>query len=910
VLASGTKGGIGQSGAGIAVGVEELHMGKLRAFWLRVRGVWVRSKAVEFDAELESHIAMDVEARMRAGVSGDMARREALMRLGGEEQARQAYRERATLPPLESFLQDVRFALRQMRRAPGFTLTAVLTLALGIGANAVIYTLVDSILLRPLPFTRQDRLVRIAGTNSPLFPKGWLRELGLHATALKAVAGYGPDAESNISDADVPERVFGATVTVNAFDVLGVRPALGSFFCAQDAVAGEDHDVVLSYGYWRQHFGGDAGAIGRQVRIDRVSRRIVGVMPAGVHFPYADTQFVIPVSFKGGDVFDPWFAFDLRGFGRLADGATTAQAQAELRRLHGVLLPVFPFRMPDIWASDMTAVPLLESQTGAMRPRLLLLFGAVGLILLIACANVANLMLARASAREREIAVRSALGASGKRLVQQLLSESVVVGLTAGAVGLGAAAASLRIFVGLLPADTPRIQDVSLHWSDAVLTLGASVFAGLVFGLIPSLKIAGMNLLSTLRMGGRGLAGQGSRFGISKILVMAQMGLTVVVITAAGLVLHSLYRITKVDPGFRTDHVITAEVALDAGACKEKGKCQSFFDALVDRARGISGVESVALVDSLPLSSRADNYVFDAEDHPRDARQGALLATSRVVSPGYRDVLDLKLVRGRWLEQQDESSATHAVVLNEHIAERLWPNQDPIGKHLLDVVDEKTPAVWNPEKASIVVGVVKNARAGIQEGFKDEVYQPMTAERNQPVMYAVVRTHMSASETAAGLRSAVASINALVPITRVRTMDELVASSVAAPRALAVLLLGFGALAIVIGAVGVYSLIAYLVSWRTREIGMRLALGAQRWQIVAGVVRESVFLALAGCAAGLAGAVALSRMLHSFLFEVSALDPLTFGLVPVLMGLVAVIASWIPARRAAAVDPMEALRAD
>ena len=775
----------------------------------------------------------------------------------------------------------------------------------------MIYTLVDSILLRPLPYAQQDRLVRIAGTNSPLFPKGWIRELGAHATALKSVAGYGADAESNISDADVPERVFGASVTVNALDELGVKPALGNFFSVQDAVAGEDHDVVLSYGYWRQHFGGDSAAIGRQIRIDGVSRRVVGVMPAGVHFPYADTQFVVPVSFRGGDVFDPWFAFDLRGFGRLADGATPAQAQAELRRLHAVLLPVFPFRMPDIWASDMSVVPLLESQTGAMRPRLLLLFGAVGLILLIACANVANLMLARASAREREIAVRSALGASGRRLVQQLLSESVVVGLAAGAVGLGAAAASLRIFVGLLPADTPRVQDVSLNWGDVVFTLCASIFAGLVFGLIPSLKMAGMNLLSTLRTGGRGLAGQGSRFGISKILVMAQIGLTVVVITAAGLVLHSLYRITKVDPGFQTNHIVTAEVALDAAACKEKGRCQSFFGAVLERTRGIAGAESMALTDSLPLSGRADNYIFDAEDHPRDARQGALLATSRVVSPGYFDVLNLRLVRGRLLEQQDASGATHAVVVNEHIAQRLWPNQNPVGKHLLDVVDEKTPAEWNAEKASMVVGVVRNAlEGGLQEGFKDEVFLPLTAGRDQPVMYAMVRTHTSASETSAGLRSAVAGINSSVPVTRVGTMDDLVATSVAAPRALAVLLLGFGALAIVIGAVGVYSLIAYIVSWRTREIGLRLALGAQRWQIVLGVVRESLFLALAGCVAGMAGAIALSRVLHSFLFEVSAVDPLTFGLVPVLMAMVAVAAAWIPARRAAGVDPMEALRAD
>jgi predicted permease len=325
----------------------------------------------------------------------------------------------------------------------------------------------------------------------------------------------------------------------------------------------------------------------------------------------------------------------------------------------------------------------------------------------------------------------------------------------------------------------------------------------------------------------------------------------------------------------------------------------------------MAGAESVALTDSLPLSGRADNYIFDAEDHPRDARQGALLATGRVVSPGYFDVLNLKLVRGRLLEQQDTSGATHAVVVNERIAQRLWPGQNPIGKHLLDVVDEKTPAVWNAEKASMVVGVVRNAlEGGLQEGVRDEVFLPLTMDREQPVMYAMLRTHTSAIETAAGLRSAVATLNSLVPVTRVRTMDDLVATSVAAPRALAILLLGFGALAIVIGAVGVYSLIAYIVSWRTREIGLRLALGAQRWQIVMRVVRESLFLALAGCVIGLAGAIALSRVLHSFLFEVSAVDPLTFGLVPVLMAMVAVAAAWIPARRAAGVDPMEALRAD
>ena len=884
----------------------------VRALWIRLRGLFAVGRAeTDFDAELASHLAMDVDEGVRAGLSVEEARRQALIRLGGTEQTRQAYRDRATLPLVESVLQDVRFGLRQMRKAPGFTLTAVLTLALGIGANTVIYTLVDSILLRPLPFSHQERLMRITGTTLVESPKGWVRALNEHSKAFASMAGYGPDAESNVSDGDAPDRVFGAKVTVNAFDTLGIHPVVGDFFSAEDDIAGQDHSVVLSYGYWQEHYGGSSAILGHTVRVDGNPRRIIGVMPPGVHFPYADTQFVVPVSYRRDDPTEPWQVFDLRMLGRLNDGIPPGQAQAELRRLHGILLPLFPWQMPDIWASDMTVVPLLEAQTGAMRPRLLLLFGAVGLILLIACANVANLMLARATAREKEIAVRSALGASGRRLIQQLLSESVVVGITAGLVGLGAAQTSLRLFVRMLPADTPRVHEVSLHAGDLLFTLGASVLAGILFGLIPSIKMASMNLLGSLRLGSRSLSGSGSRFGLSTMLVMAQISLTVVVITTAGLVLHSLYKLSRVDPGFRTDHIVTAEVSLDTAACKEKGRCSAFFSTLLNRASGIAGVESASLADILPISGTDNNYVYDAENHPRDARQGALLATGRTVSPGYFEVLGLRLVRGRLLNEGDASGATHAVVISEHMAQRLWSNEDPIGKHLLDVVDEPTPAVWVPEKASVVVGVVRNTREGSLGGdFSDAVYLPMTPTREQPVMYVLVRSHITPSATAASLRREVASIDSLVPVTRVRTLDEVVATTVAAPRALAVLLLCFGVLAVVIGAIGVYSLISYIVSWRTREIGLRLALGAQRWQIVIAVVRQSLILAGGGCVTGLVCTLALSRLLRSFLFEVTSLDPVTLSLVPVLMAVVALLAAWVPARRAAAVDPMMALRAD
>ncbi|MGA2571373.1 MAG: ABC transporter permease [Terracidiphilus sp.] len=816
---------------------------------------------------------------------------------------------------MNALFHDLRYALRQLSKSPGFAITAVLTLALGIGANAAIFTLLDSILLRPLPFPEQDRLMRVsysaAESDTSFFPKGWIRALGEHSASFAAIGGFGADAESNVVEGGAPERVFGAEITANAFETLGIHPAQGRFFTPDDAVAGHDPVVVLSYGYWQGRFAGSPNVIGQSIRIDGVWRQIVGVMPAGVHFPYADTQFVAPVVFRSADPVDPWSNFNLRAFGRLKDGVTPGQAQAELRRLSPSLLTLFPWRMPDIWANQMTAVPLLESETGAMRPKLMLLFGAVGLILLIACSNVANLMLARATVREREMAIRTALGASGGRIFSQLLSESVVVGLAAGAVGLLAAFASLRGFVHLLPPDTPRIGNVSLRWPDILFTFGASLLAGLLFGLIPSLKMASPNRIEMIHIGGRGLVGKTSRFGPSAVLVMVQIGLSVVVIAAAGLVLHSLYQLSMVDPGFLTSGTVTAEVSLDSATCGEKGRCHAFFDTLLDRAPGIAGVDSVALADTLPLSGRTGNYVYDAENHPRDARQGALVATGRTVSPDYFKVLGLRLVRGRLLDREDGSGASRAVVINERMANLLWPNENPLGKHLIDVGDEPSPAVWNPVKASLVVGVVHNTHEeALETSLGNEVYLPVTPAREAPVMYILLRSHTAPAETATALRRVVAGIDSQVPVTRVRSLDEVVATSQTAPRVLAVLLLGFGALAVIIGGVGVYSLIAYIVSWRTREIGLRLALGAQRWQIVLAVLRQSLFLAGCGCAAGLAGAAALSRLLQSFLFEVNAIDPITFCSVPLLMLAAALLAAWLPARRAASVDPMQALRTE
>lgn len=806
---------------------------------------------------------------------------------------------------------NLRYTLRQLRKSPGFTLTVTITLALGIGANTAIFTLIDSILLRPLPYAHQDRLMLIPATTAPAYPKGWIRAIDANTHSFSSIAGFGADAESNLSDSSQPERAFGSAVTVNVFDVLGVHPALGSFFTSSDAVAGQDHDVVLSHNFWQQRYGGDPSAVGRKIEIDGIWRQIVGVMPAGVHFPYADTQFVIPVSFRADDPNDAWSSLDLHAIGRLKDGVSPAQAQAELRRLHNILLPLFPWRMPDIWASDMVVTPLLAALTGAIRPRLLLLFGAVGLVLLIACANVASLMLARASAREREIAIRGALGASHRRLIRQFLSEAVVLGVMAGTVALVGVVATLHVLVSLLPPDTPRLSGVSLGPTAALFTCGVSVLVGLLCGIIPAIKMAKPDLLETLRLGTRGLTGKGMKLGLLRGLVVAQIALTVVVITGAGLMLRTLYNLSSVDPGFSTAHTVTAEVSLDRGTCSETGRCYAFFNTLLHRLQGAAGVQGAAVADALPLSGRDDNYVFDAENHPRDPRQGALIATGRTVSPEFFQVLGITAMRGRLLTAEDASGTTHAVVINERMAQRLWPDENPIGKHLLSVVDEPSPAVWDASRASVVVGVVRNARdTSLSGGIGEEVYLPFTPLTPASSMYVLMRISAPSADAAALLRSAVGELDAQAPVSHVRTLNEIVSGAIAAPRALSILLLGFGVLAVVIGSVGVYSLIAYIVSWRTREIGLRLALGASWVQVVFEIVGQSVVLASAGSIVGLALAAAFSRTMRSFLFEVRPFDPITYGIVLLITLLVAIGAASSPAQRAASVDPMQTLRTE
>jgi predicted permease len=473
------------------------------------------------------------------------------------------------------------------------------------------------------------------------------------------------------------------------------------------------------------------------------------------------------------------------------------------------------------------------------------------------------------------------------------------------------AALSLNALKLILPPDTPRLANLAMHGDVLLFAAGVSLLTGVLSGLVPALQAGKKDLQGSLRSNAGSVLSTAHRFRISRLLVVGQIALAVVVITAAGVMLRSLSRLTGTDPGFRAQQTLTAQISLDRTACAQKGSCVSFFRTLLDRAQALPGVDSAALVDALPMTGFDTWFVFDAENHPRDPRQLALESSSRTVSPSYFQLMNIRLLRGRWLSSDDASGVSRAVLVNSAEANELWPNQDPIGKHLVSVGDEPSPAVMDLNSASIVVGVVSGTHhESLDKDAGWETYLPMTPRTEKPVMNILLRSHTGSAELAGSLRNLVTQLNPAVPVTKVRTLESVISSSTAAPRSLTLLLTSLGGLAILVGAIGVYSLISYTVSWKTREIGLRLALGANRLQIVRLVLGQSLGLAVAGSAVGLAGAVAATRLMGRFLFETSPLDPLTYALVPVLFCLLALVAAWVPASRAAAVDPMVALRSE
>jgi predicted permease len=807
---------------------------------------------------------------------------------------------------MTSLLQDVRYAFRQLRKSPGFTVIAVLTLALGIGANTAIFSLVDGILLVPLPYSKPEELVSVTGT----YPRGGFAAMREQLHTMD-VAAYAEGHEFNLTGMGDPVRLTGTLVSAELFSVLGARPELGRTFNPGEDVAGQDNYVVLSHALWQQRFGSDASIIGRAIEIEGASRQVLGVMPATFRFPSPKAQIWIPLHNDPRSTVGYWATDYMPVVGRLRPGATLQQAHAEIRMFQAHVGELFPFRMPSEWNADVSVVHLQNNMVADVRARLLMLLGAVGLILLIACANVANLMLSRAASREKEIGIRSALGAGRSRIARQLLTESVVLASLGGLLGLTFAAAGISLLKFAMPANTPRLMDVHLDWCVLAFTGGLSVLTGLVFGLAPALQSSRSALTESLKSGGRGATLAVSQW-LRGSLAVAEVGFAALLIIAAGLLIRSFWALSHVNPGFQPEHIVTARITPNESFCSDAQRCLAFYGSLLDQAQASLGVSGAALVNTLPLGGRVAKRSVDIANFTGSPGQPSPLFWMDAITPAYFRVMDISLLSGRSFSDGEMSGNPPVAVVNAETAQRFWPGQDAVGQHvrLLGETNWRT-----------VVGVAANVRAfdlqtTIPRWIKGTVYVPYsptsTAEdRRIPAeMTIAVRTSSDESQVEAMLQRIVTSLNHDVPVSEVKSMGAVLSEAVSTPASTTSLFVTFAGLALVLGMIGIYGVLAFLVSKRTREIGIRIALGAQRHDVLWLVMREGAKFSLIGIALGLASAFAFTRLLSSELYGVSSADPLTYAGVAIVMTVVTLLASYVPTRRAMRVDPLIALRGE
>lgn len=867
------------------------------SFWRR------KKREAELDEELRNHLEMAARERVERGADEKEAERAARREFGNVGLVMEVARDMRPWRWLEEFVEDARYGLRRMRKTPGFTAIAVLTLALGIGANTAIFSLVNGILLASLPYPNPEKLVSITGT----FPKGAFVAMREQMHTMD-VGGYVEGYELNLTGFGEPVRLTGTSVSAELFSILETQPKLGRTFYPGEDIPGRDNFVILSRALWEQRFGGDAGILGKSIDLGGVSRQVIGVMPGEFRFPSTKTQVWIPLHNDSRNTVNYWAGDFMPGIGRLRPGSTIQQAQAEMRLFQSHVRALFPWPMPASWNDNVSVVLLQNGMVADVRARLLILLGAVGLILLIACSNVANLTLSRAATREKEISIRSALGAGRHRITRQLLTESVLQALFGGLLGLALAKEGLALLKTMLPADTPRLAEAHMDWHVLAFTGVLATLTGIVFGLAPALHSAGGVLTESLNSGGRGTSLSVSQ-RLRSALVVTEVAFAVLLVTAAGLMIRSFWAISHMNPGFRTEHILTARITPNESFCSDAKRCLSFYRNVQDQVRAFPGTSGAALVNTLPLGGRVSKRSLNVEGHDVPAGEDVPLFWLTVVSPEYFRVMGIPLLSGRSFTDSDLSGSPVAIVTDE-TARRFWPNQSAVGKHVRLLADD----VW-----CTIVGVIPNVRAydlqrNAPEWIDGTVYMPYNSaatleDRRIPAeMTIAIRTTSDDAQIATMLRNSVATLNREVPVSEVKTMRAVISEVVSTPASTTALMVVFAVLALALGTIGIYGVLSFLVSNRTREIGIRMALGAQRGDVLRSVIGEGAKLTLAGIALGLAGAFAVMRILSGELYGVNATDPLTFCSVGILVGLVALTACYVPARRAMRVDPMVALR--
>ena len=854
-----------------------------------------RHRDLELDEELAVHMRMAIEERVARGERREDAERAARREFGNVGVVKEVTREMWGGGWFERLLQDVRYGARTLRRSPGFTIVALSTLALGIGATTAMFTVVHAVLLRPLPYPRSDRLVRIAYDypKSPFITEGgisdrqWVDARSRYRMFTR-VAAFTPGLVT-LTNAGDPVRLQEASVAAGLFETLGIMPALGRTFGRDDELVGGEPVVILGDALWRERFGADSNVVGRPITLDGVRHTVLGVMPQGFAYPL-DARLWRPLRLQ----LAPNRFQILSVIGRLRDGATRAQALAELDALAAA------DRARDSMVARVT--PLKDTVVGDVTRSLLVFAGAVGLVLLIACTNVANLLLMRATTRRREMAVRAALGAGRRRLVRQLVTESALLWVGAGVAGAGIAVAGVRALLALAPAGRiPRHGEIGVDAVALAFALVVSLGTGLIFGLIPALRATGSSVRDALAASARTMTGRDGR--LRGALVMAEIAFALVLLTGAALMMESFIRLRRVELGFRPEGLASLTVDLPDATYQSAPAMQAAHEAVLDRLEKIRGVTSAAAVNFIPLGGpmiRGDIKV-DGRTLPP-----SYLVAKPSVSPGYFRTMGIRLRLGREFTAQDAASSPHVVIVSESVARQIWPDLSPIGQRISNK-DVPGPGDW-----LTVVGVVDDVgQTSIDVHREPAIYQPI-----QQLTQTFFLGHMSFIVRAVGdpalllpmMRRALRDVDPNQPIGSIGTVESAISATVAEPLFQARLIGAFSIVALVLAAIGIYGVVAYSVAERTREIGIRVALGAGRGDVVGMVLRRLLVLLVPGVALGVAGALATTRVLSSLLFEIRPDDPATFISVAVLLAAVAIVAGMMPARRASRVDPLVALK--
>jgi putative ABC transport system permease protein len=807
-------------------------------------------------------------------------------------------------------LQDIRYAFRMLLKRPGFTVIVVLTLALGIGANTTIFSAIDAVLLNPLPYKDPERLMVVWETNKQLGPEMWDRNEAAIGNFLdwrsrnQSFDQLGAlfDTDMILTGTGEPQRIKSCVVTTNFFQVLGVQPVLGRSFLPESEKPGSPFTVVISHELWQRLFNSDTSVVNKSLTLNGHQVAVIGVMP-----PAFELQFPISVHVDMWvpfviDVADPDYHDRRTNFlytvGRLKPGVSQEQAQAEMKLIANQLQQQYPETNAD---RGVRVLPLHKQVVGNVESYLYMLFAAVGFLLLIACANVAGLLLARVTARHREVAVRVALGASRWRVMRQLLTESVILSALSGLLGLLLAYGGVKLLLALTPSEVPRLHEIGLHVPVFLWTLAISVVTGLLFGLAPALQASRPDLNTALKKSSGRNPGSFQGSGLRNLLVVSEVAVALLLLVGAGLMTKSFLRLQQVDPGFDATNVVSMNIALPTSKYREQ-QLNIFYDQLFERIRNLPGVKSVGGINPLPLSGSNVSKSVLVEGAPVVALTDRPSVGVRVVTPGYFQTMSIPVLKGRAFTEQDRDNTPNVILVNEELANRFWPNQDAVGKRL-DFEEDSGKQVWRE-----IVGVVGNVKhKALATEIMPEAY---FAYKQGPenFMGLVVRTASDPVSMIPPIRNQVLSIDKDQPVSDIMTMDQRLAKSVASSRFVMLLLGGFSILALGLAAVGIYGVMSYLVTQRTQEIGVRMALGAQKRDVLKLVVGKGMVLAIVGLAIGLVASLALTRLMRSLLFEVTPTDWLTFVITSVVLLTVALLACYIPARRATKVDPLVALR--